>query len=131
MRTCSNTTNSRRGSLAFTLAEVMIASTIFFICTFGILGIMSQWLRAASSLRKDAPTAGMVASLLYGHASDGVEEGSVSDTFGDYYPGYRYTQVVTLITNPIYEVHIVVTKNGVRDSELTTYIYTTAKRRGF
>ena len=123
--------SAKRRALAFTLVEVMIASTIFFVGTFGLLSLMSQWMRAAGNLRKDTPTAGMVAALIYGHASEGVVEGETDDTFGDFYPGYSYKQSITLITNQMYEIHILVTKNGRPDSELSTYIYTSAKRKGF
>ena len=122
--------SERRNPVAFTLVEVMIASAIFFTCTFGILAIMSQWMKAAALLRRDAPTAGMVAAELFAN-TNGVEEGTVSDTFGDFYRGYRWTRECILITNGMYEVDIVVTKNGNLDSALTTYMYSSGTRRRF
>lgn len=133
MRVRPNILNIRKGrrkTVAFTLAEVMIASMIFFFGTFGILAVMSQWLRAVNTLRRDAPSAGMVAAELFAN-TNGVEEGSVSDGFGDFYKGFRYTREVTMITNGMYQVDIVVTKDGHLDSALSTYIYSSGPRRRF
>lgn len=107
----------------------MVASVIFFVGTFGVLSLMTQWLQAVGRLRKDVPTAGMVAAMVFGHADEGVAEGMVSDTFGDFYPGFRYTQSITKITNSMYEVHVIITKDGKFTSELSTYLYSSAKQK--
>jgi len=115
---------------AFTLVEVVIASGIFFAGMFSILSLLSQGLKAAAKLRKDAPTAGMVAADFVSTTNE-IEEGRVEDSFGDYYQGYRWAREVILITNGMYEVDVVVTKNGNLDSALTTYLCVPGARRRF
>ncbi len=109
---------------AFTLIEVMIASAIFFMCMFAVLGLMSQGLKAARILKRDAPTVGMVASEFFAlSATNKVEEGSDSGDFGEFYSGYRWTRQCDAISNGLYQVTITVTHNGTLDSALSTYLY--------
>ena len=77
--------------VAFTLIEVMIAITIFFMAMFTILGVLSSSLHAASILRNSGPTAGMVAAQLT--LTNKLQEGSSSGNFSDIpiYEGYRWT----------------------------------------
>src|SRR5438045_6918579 len=49
----------RRGQVAFTLLEVMIACGIFFIAVFAILALVSNTLRNAQRLRRIEVDAGM------------------------------------------------------------------------
>lgn len=112
------------GRKAFTLLEVMIASAIFFMCMFSVLGVMSQGLKAATILKRDAPTVGMVASEYFAMASTNrVEEGSDSGDFGDFYRGYRWNRQCDSISNGLYQVTITITHDGNVDSVLSTYLY--------
>ncbi|HWF19190.1 MAG TPA: hypothetical protein VG754_07980 [Verrucomicrobiae bacterium] len=77
-----------KGTRAFTLVEVVVAVAVFFMAMFAILGVMSQCIRAVSSLQKDSPTAGMVAAMAM--ANDKWEEGTDSGDFGDFYPDYTW-----------------------------------------
>ncbi len=52
----------RLSGRAFTLLEVMIASGIFFMASFGILALVSQNLRNARFLQRPPIDAGMVAA---------------------------------------------------------------------
>src|SRR5437870_12417598 len=70
-------------SSAFTLMEVLIASGIFFICMFAILGLVSQTLRNARILRTTRVDAGMIAAQLT--LTNKLYEGSESGDFGNYY----------------------------------------------
>jgi Tfp pilus assembly protein PilV len=128
MRICERKT-SRGLAVAFTLVEVMIASAIFFAGMFSILALLSQGLKAAAMLRKDAPTAGMVVAA-YCAETNAIQEESDSDGFGEYYPGYAYVRNTTSITNGLWEVDVVVTKNGQLDSALTTYLCSPGGKRG-
>jgi Tfp pilus assembly protein PilV len=97
----------RRACAALSLIEVMIAMTIFFMCVFAILGMVSNTLRNARALQNaqvDAP--GALASFL--STSNRLDEGSYSGDFGDLYPDYDYVYEVTVITNNLVRVDMVV-----------------------
>ena len=107
---------------AFTLVEVMIATAIFFMAMFAILGVVSQGLRAARSLKNDAPTAGMV--LAEFATTNMLEDGVETGNFGDFYPGYTWVRGVSFYgSNGLYQVDVAVTHAGSIDSQLTTYLY--------
>jgi|GEM_PF-940081 len=114
----------KRFLAAFTLIEVMIASTVFFIGMFSILSLMSQGLNAARLLRRDGPTAGMIAAQLFANAATNrVDETSDMGDFGDAYRGFKWAWETVLITNGMYRLDIVVTRDGSPYSALTTFIY--------
>ena len=81
-----NRDKRRATQAAFTLIEVVIAVAIFFMAMFAILGVLSTELHAASILRNNGPTAGMVAGQL--SLTNKLEEGSDSGDFGEIYSGY-------------------------------------------
>jgi Tfp pilus assembly protein PilV len=94
---------------AFTLIEVMLAITIFFMAMFAILGVLSSGVHAASVLRTSGPTAGMVAGFYYN--TNSIEEGTDAGDFSDIagYEGYTWhSEARQLTTNGLYEVDIVV-----------------------
>lgn len=115
----------RAAERAFTLMEVMIAVAIFFMAMFTILGVLSSSLHAASILRNNGPTAGMVAAQL--SLTNQMEEGSDSGDFNDIplYNGYRWiSQTTEATTNGLYQVEIAVfDPNGKVDSTLTVLFY--------
>jgi hypothetical protein len=128
MRICERK-NSRGLAVAFTLVEVMIASAIFFAGMFSVLALLSQGLKAAAMLRKDAPTAGMVAAFSC-FDPDGSEETSNNEDFGEYYPGYTYRLTKEPITNGLWQINVVMTKNGQLDSALMTYLCSPGGKKG-
>jgi len=89
---------------AFTLIEVMIATTIFFMSMFAILGVLSSGIHAATILRSTGPTAGMVAGYFV--VSNKIEEGGLSGDFSDIagYEHYRWTCDAREITNELYNM---------------------------
>ncbi|HWD18908.1 MAG TPA: prepilin-type N-terminal cleavage/methylation domain-containing protein [Verrucomicrobiae bacterium] len=113
----------RRCTRAFTLLEVMIAIAIFFMAMFAILGVFSSGLHAAFLLRKDGPTAGMIASEL--SLSNQFDEGPLSGTFGDSYPNYRWTADVSeAATNGLYRLDInVLNADGNVASAMSILLY--------
>lgn len=114
----------KRFQAAFTLIEVMIASAIFFVGMFSILNLLSHGLNAARLLRRDGPTAGMIAAQLFANAATNrVEEASDMGDFGDAYQGFKWVWETVLITNGMYRLDIVVTRDGAPYSALTTFIY--------
>jgi Tfp pilus assembly protein PilV len=114
--------SSLHSEVAFTLLEVMIASAIFFIALFAILGVMSQSLNAARSLQQSGPTAGMVASEY--SLTNKLEEGSETGDFGDFYPDYQWAREVTFYaSNGLFQVDYAVSHNGNLDSSLTFLLF--------
>ncbi len=118
---------------AFTLIEVMVAVTIFFMAMFAILGVMSSGIHAATILRGSGPTAGMVAGQYY--VTNLIEEGSDSGDFSDIagYEGYRWVSDAEEITNGLFQVRIVVADpHGHESSMLEGLFYKpeTAKHMG-
>ena len=109
----------RAWTAAFTLVEVMIATTIFFMAMFTILGVLSAGLHAASILRSSGPTAGMVAGKIALTAQTNVfEEGSDSGDFRDIpiYEGYRWVTQTTLAS----QANIPPDKSGQKPISTTT-----------
>jgi ABC-type multidrug transport system permease subunit len=98
---------------AFTLIEVMLAITIFFMAMFAILGVLSSGVHAATILRTSGPTAGMVAGQYFvtNQMEEGVDAGDFSDIAG--YEGYAWSaEKVEVDTNGLYKLHIEVLNSG-------------------
>jgi Tfp pilus assembly protein PilV len=112
-------------SRAFTLIEVMLAITIFFMAMFAILGVLTSGVRAATLLRNNGPTAGMVIAQL--STTNKLMEGSDSGSFKDVpiYEGYRWvTNIREVATNGLFQVDAVVAdKSGNQISILSVLLY--------
>ena len=101
---------TRKSVVAFTLLEVAVASAIFFVAIFAILGLMSQNLRAARSLQMARPDVGSLASEFF--ATNFVEEGSETGGFGDLHPDATWTrQVYEVGSNGLYQVDFYVNRS--------------------
>ncbi len=113
------------GSAAFTLIEVMLAITIFFMAMFAILSVLTSGVRAASLLRNNGPTAGMVIAQL--STTNKLEEGSDSGTFQDVpiYKDYHWvTNTREVATNGLFQIDVVVVDpNGNQSSTLSALLY--------
>lgn len=114
---------SAADSVAFTLVEVMVAVTIFFMAMFALLGVLSSGIHAAALLRTSGPTAGMAAGTLA--LTNIIDEGADSGTFGEIYPGYKWRSLATEVaTNGLFQVDFAVTDpNGNDISFLTVLLY--------
>jgi hypothetical protein len=116
---------TRRHAAAFTLVEIMVATGIFFMAMFALLGVMSAGVHAAAILRNSGPTAGMIAAEM--SVSNTLEPGSLMGTFSDIpiYQEYHWVsdcQIVT--TNGLFKMDFVVLDaNGVQVSTLSTLFY--------
>jgi hypothetical protein len=111
-------------SCAFTLIEVMVATTIFFMAMFAILGVLSAGVHAATLLRKSGPTAGMVANYFV--ISNKIDEGSLTGEFDDAAnQGYKWVSDAVEITNGLFKMDfVVVDPHGVQYSTLRdVYFY--------
>lgn len=101
----------KRGRIAFTLLEVMIAIAIFFGCTFAILALVSRSLQAGRSLQAvhmDASSAIAMLSL-----TNRLEEGPIPPeiiaAFEAENPNYTITgEIVEVATNGLFRATFVV-----------------------
>jgi len=125
LRALHRMSRSRAAEQAFTLIEVMIAVTIFFMAMFTILGVLSASLHAASILRSNAPTPGMVAGQL--SLTNKLYEGTESGDFGeiDEYKNYRwFAQTTEAATNGLFRIDIQILNPGGRlDSSMSILLY--------
>jgi hypothetical protein len=107
----------------FSLLEVMIALTIFFVAIFTILGSVSRSLGAARSLQQKFPDiSALVADLML---TNKVEEGTGEGDFGDLFPGYTWTGYTNQIaTNGLFQIDFVIRSvRGRQSVEWTNSIY--------
>ena len=108
----------RRVSSAFSLLEVMIALAIFFMCIFSILGLVSQSLRQARSLRPmqvDA-TSALAELSLTNRLEEGPIPMEIVANFEAMYPGYTLGgEIYEVATNGLFRVDFVL--GGVTDTK--------------
>ena len=108
---------------AFTLLEVMIALTIFFLAIVTILGSVSRSLGAARSLQQKFPDIGaLVADVML---TNKLEEGTGGGDFGDLYPGYSWTGYTNQIaSNGLFQIDFVIRSlKGSQSVEWTNSIF--------
>jgi hypothetical protein len=92
---------------AFSLLEIMIAVSIFFMAIFAILGLMSRSLAAARGLQPMRVDASSVAAEL--SLTNRLEEGPIPDEiiqhFQHMYPNYTCGGTITEVgTNGLFQV---------------------------
>ncbi len=131
-----------RPQAAFTLLEVMIALSIFFVAVFAILSLVTTNLNIARGLTLGEVEVGSVAAEIA--QTNALEEGSISGDFGDAYPGAYWNADVSLwLTNQgaiatqrggpgLYKVDITVDwpQNGAqRQKQVTIFRYVTGSPR--
>jgi len=121
-------------SRGFTLIEVVVASAILAVGLAGILMICSNGLRTARVLDRVHVDAGSLAAHL--SLTNRLEEGADSGTFGDLYPGYRWTREIREAegyTNGLYQVDFLVFDSGDprgTESRLTVFLFRPQSVRG-
>lgn len=101
----------RHESTAFTILEVMIALSIFFMCVFAILGVVMRGLNQARNLQPiniDATTALAELSL-----TNRLEEGPITPeivaTFEAMHPGFTVQgEIMEVETNGLFEITFLV-----------------------
>jgi Tfp pilus assembly protein PilV len=117
----------RRGTIAFTLLEVMIACGIFFMASFAILALVAGTLRNARALQRGDVDAGMAAAQLYTTLKTNRDEfGSASGDFGETYPDCSWdAQWEPYQTNGLLAVDIIVNRRGNRQpiDHMSIWVY--------
>jgi Tfp pilus assembly protein PilV len=88
---------NQRQQRAFSLLEVMIATGIFFIAIFGILGLMSQNLAAARRLQRQEVDITVLAAQL--SLTNRLEEGFESGDFGEMFPDILWSRNITEVSS--------------------------------
>jgi Tfp pilus assembly protein PilV len=111
-------------SRAFSLLEVMIATGIFFVAIFAILGLVYTNLRFARLIQAQHPNATMVAADVY-YQTNQWQEGPDSGDFGELFPGNSWqSETVEMLTNGFYKVDfIIVHSNGAIETNLSAFYW--------
>ena len=114
---------------AFTLIEVMIATTIFFISVFAIMGLVTNSLRNAQVLQQHTVDTGMLAAMtvLTNRLFEGTESGDFEDIAPGSYPGYSWTRdVYQVASNGLFRVDLTVShsvKGRDVDTKMSILLY--------
>jgi Tfp pilus assembly protein PilV len=113
-------TQKQKAFTAFTLLEVMIATALFFMAIFSILGVVTRSLNAARNLQPLEVDPGSLASEL--SLTNRLEEGPIPDEmamdFARLFPGYTCAGMVTEVaTNGLFQVDLQVFGNKGKNAE--------------
>ena len=114
---------------AFSLLEVMIATGIFFLATFAILGLISTSLGNARRLQRPCVDASALLSQwsLTNQLVEGVYSGNLGDLLGKDYQDYRWTgEIIEVSSNRLFQADFIIqSARGGRDvlSRTTTLFY--------
>jgi len=110
----------------------MVATTIFFMAMFSILGVLCAGIHAASILRSSGPTAGMAAGYYFvtNQIQEGTDAGDFSDIAG--YQGYQWhSEAVEVATNGLFKMEFkVFDPHGNPSSTLDVLIYNPNSKPG-
>lgn len=121
---------------AFTLLEVMIATAIFFIAVFAILGLVGNALRNAQVLQQHSVDPGMLAGMtaLTNRLTEGTESGDFEDIAPGSFPGYSWTRdTYQVASNGLFRVDLTVThsvKGRDVESKMSILLYRPDSRPG-
>lgn len=118
---------------AFTLIEVLIASSVLAVTLMGVLAICSNGLRIARALQHTHVDAGTVAAWTYNMISltnrleEGVDGGDFSEMVGDLYPDAIWQRQITEVgSNGLYRVDFLIRYSVEKkplESQLSMLVY--------
>ena len=125
-------------SAAFTLLEVIVACSLFFMVAFAVLEIVTIGLVAAKKLQRREPH---FESLISPHVLTNIlNEGTYSGSFdelnpalGDLYPGFSYEyEIVEVGSNGFFRVDYAIFDDtaGAKPRTLTTFFHKPASPPG-
>ena len=104
---------------AFTLLEVIIASTIFFLFAFAVLQLVSSGLVAARKLQQREPDFGVLASelTLTNQLVEGGDSGDFEDMYPGLYRGYSWSrEIMEVYSNGFFQVDFTIYNDGAKGS---------------
>jgi len=117
-------------STAFTLLEVIVACTVFFLVAFAVLGVVTQGLAAARALQHKEPDAGVLAAALTltNQLIEGSESGDFEDLYPGLYPGYSWTRdVYEVSSNSLFQVDFAIYhdagKKGASETKMSILMF--------
>jgi hypothetical protein len=96
---------------AFTILEVMVALSIFFMCMFAILGLVSGCLKQARNLEPFTidPLSAIAELSLTNRLEEGPVSSEVVEHFEREHPGYTLAGTITEVrTNGLFQVDFIV-----------------------
>jgi hypothetical protein len=96
---------------AFTILEVMFALTIFFMCVFAILGLVSRSLNQARNLEpfQIDPSSALAELSLTNRLEEGPISPEIIDHFQQEHPGYTLDGTITEVaTNGFFQIDFIV-----------------------
>jgi len=104
---------------AFTLLEVIIACTIFFLVAFSVLQLVSGGLVAARKLQQREPDFGALAAdlSLTNQLVEGADSGDFEDTFPNLYRGYSWSrEIIEVYSNGFFRVDFTIYNDAAKGS---------------
>src|SRR5688572_11693442 len=102
---------------AFTLLEVIVACTIFFLVAFSVLHIVTSGLVAARKLQQREPDFGVLAAelSLTNQLIEGSESGDFESMYPGLYRGYSWTRdILEYSSNGLFQVEFAIYNDAVK-----------------
>jgi hypothetical protein len=120
---------------AFTLLEVIVACSLFFMVAFAVLEIVTIGLVAAKKLQRREPQFEFLISphILTNQLTEGNYSGSFEEIMPDLYPGFSWEyEILEVGSNGFFRVDYAIFDNtaGARPRTLTTFLHKPASQPG-
>ena len=106
-------------SSAFTLLEVIMACTLFFLVAFAVLQLVTSGLVAARKLQQREPDFGALAAdlVLTNQIVEGSDSGDFEDMFPGLYRGYSWSRdKLEVYSNGFFRVDITIYNDAAKGS---------------
>src|SRR5688500_2783725 len=122
-------------SSAFTLLEVIVACSLFFMVAFAVLEIVTVGLVAAKKLQRNEPHFEFLISphVLTNQLIEGTVSGDFEEIMPKLYPGFAWEYEITEVgSNAFFRVDYTIFDNaaGAKPRLLTTYFHKPASPPG-
>ncbi len=136
MRLQFNKTDQRgERSSAFTLLEVIVACSLFFMVAFAVLEIVTIGLVAAKKLQRREPHFEFIISphILTNQLIEGNYSGSFEEILPDLYPGFSWEyEILEVGSNGFFRIDYAIYDNtaGAKPRTVTTFLHKPASQPG-
>jgi len=107
-------------TVAFTLLEVIVACTLFFLVAFAVLQLVTSGLVAARKLQQREPDFGVLAAelTLTNQLVEGSESGDFEDMFPGLYRGYSWSRdILEVYSNGFFRVDFAIYHDAVKGAQ--------------
>jgi hypothetical protein len=115
-----NKEGTGQSTLAFTLLEVIVACTIFFLVAFAVLQLVASGLVAARKLQQREPDFGALAAELTmtNQLVEGSDSGDFEDMFPGLYRGYSWSRdILEVYSNGFFRVDFIIYHDAVKGAQ--------------